>query len=82
LKILRIVALVLAGLVLTGLGVYAWAWYASDRKLSRSVATHAVDFPIPFPVSEQQVQNRRLAGDPERSEGSSQNRVDPSLRSG
>jgi mono/diheme cytochrome c family protein len=47
-KILRIVGIGLAGTVLAGLGLYAWASYAASRKLSRKYATHAVDFPIPF----------------------------------
>jgi mono/diheme cytochrome c family protein len=50
-KALKIVGIVLVGLILAGLGVYAWASYAASRKLSRSYAAHAADFPVPFPAA-------------------------------
>ena len=62
-KVLRTVAIGLAGLVLVGLGLYAWASYAASRKLSKSYATHRVDFPIPFPLSHQEVRSERLAAE-------------------
>jgi mono/diheme cytochrome c family protein len=52
-KILKIVAFGIAGLILLGLGTYTSASYAASRKLSRTYAIHTVDFPIPFPSSEQ-----------------------------
>jgi mono/diheme cytochrome c family protein len=45
-KVLRIIGIVIAILILTAAGVYAWASYAAGRKLSRIYATHTVDFPI------------------------------------
>jgi mono/diheme cytochrome c family protein len=60
-KVLRIIGIGLAGLVLVGLGVYGWASYTAGRKLSRSYAAHTVDFPIPFPATEQEIRNKRLA---------------------
>jgi mono/diheme cytochrome c family protein len=60
-KVLRIIGIGLAGLVLVGLGVYGWASYTAGRKLSRSYAAHTVDFPIPFPATEQEIRNTRLA---------------------
>jgi mono/diheme cytochrome c family protein len=46
-KLLKIAGIVLAGLILVALGLYAWASYAAGAKLSRKYATHRVDFSIP-----------------------------------
>lgn len=62
-RVLKVVAFVLVALVVVGLGVYAWASIAASRKLSRSYTAHTVDFPIPFPLPEEEV--RRLALTPE-----------------
>ena len=62
-RVLKVVAFVLVALVVVGLGVYAWASMAASRKLSRSYTAHTVDFPIPFPLPEEEV--RRLALTPE-----------------
>lgn len=49
---LKILGFVLLGLVV-GAGVfYAWASFRSMSLMSRTVETHAVDFPIPFPLTE------------------------------
>jgi mono/diheme cytochrome c family protein len=61
-KILKIAGVVLAGLILAGVGAYVWASYAAKRKLSRSYATHTADFPIPFPLSEGRSSDRPAAG--------------------
>jgi mono/diheme cytochrome c family protein len=57
-KVLRTVGIGLAVLILAGLGVYAWASFAANRKLSRSYPVHTVDFPIPFPAAEEKVGER------------------------
>ena len=62
-KVLRIVGIGLAVLLLAGLGVYAWASHTASRKLSQKYAVHSVDFPIPFPVSRQEVRNERPAAE-------------------
>src|SRR5918995_4550332 len=51
-KLLKIVGVVIAVLILAAIGVYAWASHTAGRKLSRTYATHTVDFPIPFRVNE------------------------------
>lgn len=43
--------------------MYAWASYAAGKKLSRTYATHTVDFPIPSPVRAQDVGNEAGSGD-------------------
>jgi mono/diheme cytochrome c family protein len=63
-KVLRIIGIAVGGLILAAVGVYAWASHAASRKLSRTYATHTVDFPIPYPVSTQPVPNERPTSDP------------------
>ena len=58
-KVLKIAGVVLAVVILAGLGVYAWASYAASRKLSRTYPAHTVDFPIPFPSTGQERQAAR-----------------------
>ena len=50
-RVLRLFGFGLAVLVLAAGGFYVWAWWASDRALSRHVDTHTVEFPIPFPAA-------------------------------
>ncbi len=57
-KVLKVIGVGLVVLILLGLGMYAWASSVASRKLSRKYATHRVNFPIPFPVSER---DERLA---------------------
>jgi mono/diheme cytochrome c family protein len=57
-KVVRIVGIVIAILIVTAAGVYAWASYAAGRKLSRTYATHRVDFPIPFSGSREEAVER------------------------
>jgi mono/diheme cytochrome c family protein len=52
LKILGVLAFVL---VLAAGGAYAWASRASDKALSRTFTVHQVDFPIPFPLTEDEI---------------------------
>lgn len=47
LKILGVLVLLV---LLSGGGIYAWASTSSSRSLARTIETHAVDFPIPFPL--------------------------------
>jgi mono/diheme cytochrome c family protein len=56
---LRLVAgLVL--LVLVGAGaLYAWARHADDELLSRTIETHRVNFPMPFPLSPEELETVR-----------------------
>lgn len=52
LKIAGVVVLVLG---VVGAGGYAWASMAADRMLSRTFEVHEVDFPIPFPLDDQEL---------------------------
>jgi mono/diheme cytochrome c family protein len=49
---------VLGGMVLilgvVVVGVYAWASVKSSRTMARTIQTHTVDFPIPFPLPEEE----------------------------
>lgn len=62
-RVLKVVALVLVAVLLIGLGAYAWASVTASLKLSRTYTAHTVDFPIPFPLAEEEV--RRLGLTPE-----------------
>lgn len=48
--LLKVVGVLLALVVLAGVGFYVWASIASSRALNRTHAVHSVDFPIPFPA--------------------------------
>src|SRR5918995_2381494 len=67
-KVLKIAGVVIAVLILAAVGGYAWASHAAGRKLSRTYATHTVDFPIPLRVGESGSRTeRRAAESPDRS---------------
>lgn len=59
-KVLIVVAVVLAVLVLSAAGFYLWASSAATRSLGRTLSAHTVDFPIPFPLSADEIKRRRL----------------------
>jgi mono/diheme cytochrome c family protein len=65
-SVFRVVVFVLAGLVVLGAGFYAWASTTSSRVLARTVESHTVDFPIPYPLDEQEVENGSDPGELER----------------
>lgn len=59
-KVLIVLAAVV-GIVLVGAGAfYLWAGSATTKLRSRTLASHTVDFPIPFPLSAEEVKRRRL----------------------
>jgi mono/diheme cytochrome c family protein len=62
-SVAKIVALVLAALLVVALVGYAWASFAASRKLSRTYAAHTVDFAIPFPLPEEEVRRLQLTPD-------------------
>jgi cytochrome c553 len=51
-KLLKILAVILAVLILAVIGTYIWATVASNRVLGQTYAVHAYDVPIPFPVDD------------------------------
>jgi mono/diheme cytochrome c family protein len=59
-KLLKIAAIVIAVVVVLALGFYAWASWRAGRTWARTVATHTVDFPIPFPLDEADVDSLGL----------------------
>ena len=67
-KALKIVGLGLAVLIRLAVVAYAWASHAAGRKLSKTYATHTVDFPIPFATSRQEVRNAADSGGRARAE--------------
>ena len=62
-RLLKVVAFVLAALLVVALGGYAWASFTASRKLSRTYAAHTVHFPIPFPLPEEAVRRLHLSPD-------------------
>ena len=50
-RVLRGVGIGAAGLILLVAGLYAWASLATNRATARTVEVHAVDFPVPFPLT-------------------------------
>jgi cytochrome c553 len=56
---MRLVLKILGGLILlvvvAAVGVYLWAGYATDRRLSATYETHVIDFPIPTPLSAEEL---------------------------
>jgi len=62
-RALKVVAFVLAALLVVALGGYAWASFAASRKLSRTYTVPTADFPIPFPLPEEDVRRLGLTPD-------------------
>lgn len=60
---LKLILIGLVALVLIGAGVFAWASATTARSLGRTIDTHSVDFPVPFPVPTDEVQELGLAQD-------------------
>ena len=51
-KLLKILAVLVAVLILVILGVYIWATMAANRVLAQTFSVHPYDFPVPFPMAE------------------------------
>jgi mono/diheme cytochrome c family protein len=51
-KLLKILAIILAVLILVVIGAYVWATISANGVLSQTFAVHAYDLPIPFPLSD------------------------------
>ena len=52
---IKIVGTIVALFLLTGVGAIAWASVASERMLGRNFDVHSVDFPVPFPLTDEEV---------------------------
>jgi mono/diheme cytochrome c family protein len=64
-KALRIAAGLLVVLLVIGAGAYMWASGKSSALLSRTIETHVVDFPIPFPLTPEERAALAPGEDPE-----------------
>jgi mono/diheme cytochrome c family protein len=53
--LLKVVGVLLVALLLAAGSVYGWARHRDASLLSRTIDTHRVDFPVPFPLSEEEV---------------------------
>ena len=53
--VLRVIGVLLVTLLLAGAGVYVWASTTSTRLRSRTFEAHTVDFPMSFPLSEEEL---------------------------
>lgn len=58
-KALKWLGIVVATLLLIGGSGYAWASWKTSELLSRKVETHRVDFPVPFPLTEREIEELR-----------------------
>jgi mono/diheme cytochrome c family protein len=57
------IAWLLAAVVVAGAGFYIWASFAASRALSRTVETHRIDLPIPFPLSADELATLELTAE-------------------
>ncbi len=51
-RVLRVMAGLLAVVVVAAAGFYTWASFTVSRVLSRTIETHVIGLPIPFPLSD------------------------------
>lgn len=64
-KTLRIVSALAAFTLLSGVGTYVWATMRSSDLRSRTIETHMVDFPVPFPLTADELAALGPDDDPE-----------------
>jgi mono/diheme cytochrome c family protein len=60
---LKLFALALFVLVLLGGGAYAWVSHSANQALARTIPAHTVEFPVPFPVPEEDVAAQGLTAE-------------------
>jgi mono/diheme cytochrome c family protein len=65
-KVLKVLGVLVLLVLLAGGGAFVWAGTSSARSLDRTITTHAVDFPIPFPLDSTEI--AALGLDPEEAE--------------
>jgi mono/diheme cytochrome c family protein len=54
-RLLKVVAALLAVVIIIALGVYVWAAVTTNRLWNRTYETHSVYFPVPFPIEPAEV---------------------------
>jgi len=59
-KLLTILGVILVIVLAAAAGAYGWASWRTGRILDQVIAVHTVDFPIPFPVSQAEIDSLGL----------------------
>jgi hypothetical protein len=59
-KVLKVLGLVLLAVIVIAAGVYAWASSVTSKKLVQKYTIHSVDFPIPFPLPDDEIKRLRI----------------------
>ena len=59
-KVLRIIGLVLLVVIVVAAGFYTWASSVTSKKLAQKYTIHSVDFPIPFPLPDDEIKRLRI----------------------
>jgi mono/diheme cytochrome c family protein len=59
-KALTILGMILAVIVVAVAGFYAWASWLTSRTFAQTVASHTVDFPVPFPLPQSEMDSLGL----------------------
>lgn len=62
--LLKILGVLVVVLIVVGAGLYLWAGYTASQRLTRTYETHRVDFPIPFPLTTEELAAAGVADDP------------------
>ena len=53
--VFKVAGLLVLALLLLGGGIYSWASASANRTLARTLDSHSVDFPVPFPLQEEEI---------------------------
>jgi mono/diheme cytochrome c family protein len=61
--VLKIVGVLVAVVFVAAAGLYVWASMATSRQAARTFETHTADFPIPFPIDDEEAASLDLTGD-------------------
>lgn len=61
--VLKVVAVLVAVVLVAAGGFYAWASIATSRQKARIFETHTADFPIPFPLDDAEAASLGVTGD-------------------
>ncbi len=61
---LKVLGVLLLAIVLIAGGALGWATAQTNRVLSRTIETHTVDFPVPFPLTPDELEELGIEADP------------------
>lgn len=62
-RVLKLAAIGLAVVLLVAVGAFGWATIVAESKLARTVQTHSVSFPVPFPLSPDELAQLGIGAD-------------------